>query len=98
MNGLLFRVIGASDQWPGLYVGESHRPPLFFQERKFSGSIIAGDRQMVSRRLEILSDGDDVAVDGSQIAHDFTGLVQRLTHAQDQAGLGRHSLLLGSPE
>lgn len=57
---------------------KSHGETLFFQHRKVRGIVKFGDRQMGSRRLKILTDGDDVALDCSKFTHDFTSFLKRL--------------------
>ena len=50
---------------------------------------------MVSGRLEILTNREDIAVDRSEIPHNLARFVECLPHPYDQAGLCLHSMLLG---
>lgn len=94
-NNLLLGMVGTAHEWSRLDVSKSHRQPLLFQSRKFGRIVIPGNGQMVSRRLEVLADGDDVAADCSQVAHDVAGLIHCLPHTQDQTRLSRHAMLFG---
>jgi hypothetical protein len=94
LRDLLFSMIGASHQRAGLDMGEAKGHPLLFEEGKVSWIVEARNRQMLFGGLEILADGHDVAVNGAEIAHDFAGLVHRLSHPKDQSGFGAHAQLL----
>ena len=50
---------------------------------------------MLSGRLQVLADGQDVAVDRSEIAHHFSDFVLRLPHSYDQPGLLRDNYYPG---
>src|SRR5262249_11568057 len=53
---------------------------------------------MMSRRLEVLTDGHNVTLRGPQIVQDAADLVERFTHAHDQARLRRHAPFFRTPE
>ena len=59
-------------------MAESHGKSFSLQQCKFRGIVKPGDGQMVFRRLEILADGNDVAMDCSKIAHDLPRFVECL--------------------
>ena len=61
-------------------MAESHGKSFSLQQCKFRGIVKPGDGQMVSRRLEILADGNYVAMDCSKIAHDLPRFVDILSY------------------
>ena len=65
---LLLRVIGTSHQRTRFHMAEPHGKPFFLQQCKFGGIVKPGDGQMVSRRLKILANRDDVTIDGPKVA------------------------------
>ena len=75
-------------------MGKAEGHPLLFQERKVAGVVETSNGQVLSRRLKVLTDGHDIAADGSEVAHDVAGLVQGFSHPEDQPGLGAHAQLL----
>lgn len=79
-------------------MSEAHGQAFCFERDEVGGIVVTGDGQMLSGRLEILSDRHNVAIDGPQVAHDVAGFIEALSHSQDQAGFGRHSLPLGLAE
>ena len=62
-------------------MSKTHRKPFFLQQRKFGRIIESGDGQMLSGRLEILTNGDDVALDCSEVPHDRSRFVKCLPHS-----------------
>ena len=53
---------------------------------------------MISGRLKVLADRDDIAIDRSQVTHDLPYFVDRFPHSKNQPGLGRHTPLFGSAQ
>jgi len=55
-----------------------------FEHGKFVGVIEPSDGKMFLGGLEVLTDGHDPASDGAEILHDFSDLIERLPHADDE--------------
>ena len=75
-------------------MGEAEGDPLLFQDHEVAGIVVTSHGQMLSRRLKVLTDRHDIAADGSEIAHNFAGLVHGFSHPKDQPGLGTHAQML----
>src|SRR3989338_751650 len=78
-------VIGAPHQRAGLHVAEAELFRLRFERVKFLRGDVAIHRKLVQRRLEILPDGDDIAVVAAQIAERGHHLVKSLPYAEHQS-------------
>src|SRR5881628_509681 len=57
---LLPRVVARPHQWAGLDVPVPHRAPQPSQLGELVRRVVAGDREVLARRPEILPDGQDV--------------------------------------
>src|SRR5262249_21475596 len=64
-----------------------------FKALELVGRHEAFDFMMFARRLEILSDGEEVDLRGAKIVHDLQDLVPLFTQTDHDAGLSEHHRL-----
>src|SRR5262245_15633382 len=95
---LLFCVVGTAHEWAGFDMGKSHRESFCLELGEFGWIIEAGNRQMISRGLQVLTDGHDVTLHSPQIVQDAADLAERFAHAHDEARLRRHASFFRAPE
>lgn len=70
-------------------MGEPHGQAFHLECGEVGGIVAAGDWQMLSVWLQILSDPQNVAIHCPQVVHDVAGFAERLPHFQSQVGLRR---------
>ena len=78
-------MVGATDEWAGFDMDKTHCKAFLFQQGKLVWTIESGYGQMLSRRLEVLANGDDVTIGRPKISQYFACLIERLPHAENQA-------------
>src|SRR3972149_2746535 len=78
-------VVGAPHQRAGFHVAEAELVGLGLKLKEFLGGDIAIHGKLVQRRLEILPDGDDIALVAAQVAERSHNLVKSLPYAKHQA-------------
>src|ERR687892_168380 len=89
--GLPLGVIRAPHQRPGLDVGEAEGPAHLGQLGELVGVIVAGDRQVLRRRPQVLAQREDRHADLDEIAQRRHQLVALLAQAQDDSRLERQA-------
>ena len=72
-------------------MGDSQRFTDLFPPNEFIGMDPPRNRQVVIRRSQVLTDGDDVHADSRKIGQTSVDLFDCLSHAEHQAGLGAQS-------
>src|SRR6185436_9975632 len=91
-------VIAGADHGAGFHMGKSQRQGLGLERRKFIRCDITLDRQVLARGSQVLPQGEDVDADLAGLAQHRADLVQLLTQAQHQPGLGDGTAPLGVRE
>src|ERR1700737_3620828 len=81
-------VVRAAPQRARLDVTEAQLERLDLERREFLRGHVARDRQVVGGRPQVLADGQDLDVMGPQVAEDLDDLIELLTEAEHDAGLG----------
>ncbi len=71
-SGLFVRVIAGANQGAGFDVAEAHLKGFGLQLGELAWRVEPGHGQVVARRAQILADGQDVAMDGGQVAEDLS--------------------------
>lgn len=72
-------------------MSDSQRFTDLFPPSEFVGMDPPRNRQMVSRRPQVLTDRDDVHADSREIGQTSVDFFDCLSHAEHQAGLGAQS-------
>ena len=67
---------------------EAHRHAALVELAELGGRDIAVERDVIVRRAEVLTEGEDVDVDRPQFAHGLQHFLVRLAHAEDHSRLG----------
>ena len=67
-------VVAGADQGSRFDVAEAHFEGFCFQFGKFPRRVETGHGQVVARGAQVLSDGENVAVNGGEIAEDLEQL------------------------
>src|SRR5580698_5875933 len=83
-------MVARPNERPGLHVAESHLQCFVFQFSKLTRRIKTRHGQMVARWAQILADGEDVALDGSQVAENVEQFGSFFANANHYAGF-RHA-------
>ncbi len=83
-------VIGASDQGPGLHMPEAHGQTPLFQHPELVRMHVPVHGQMRAGRLQVLPEGQDVAIDRPEITHCLEDFVGGLPQSQHHAAFGDH--------
>ena len=91
---LFFRVITGADHRSGFDVAESEGFSADFPLLEFVGVDPAFDRKMLRGRLQVLSEGEDVAGDGNQVIQHGFDLVSFFTEPEHHSGFCDKRLLL----
>jgi hypothetical protein len=91
-------VIARSGEWRCLDVSQTETLADPAQTIKLFGSPIAGYREMVSARTEILADSDDRHAYALQVGHGSHDLLLSLAKANHKAGLRDKTGLPGTSE
>src|SRR5712691_6558489 len=84
---LAFGVVGGADERAGLDVGEAEGAAGLAKLREFLRRIVAGHRQVLGGRPQVLPERQDVDVDGAKVAHRLHQLWVLFSEPQDDARL-----------
>src|SRR2546428_3230220 len=84
-------VVGAADQGPGLDVAEAEREGLGAERGELLRGHVALHGQVLARRSQVLTEGQDVTADAAQIFENTGQFLLRLAEAEHQAGFGEES-------
>jgi len=79
---------------------EAHSLSAFLELIEFPRGDISLNRKMTVRRLEILTDGEEIAVHGSEVLHSVLDFIRSLPQASHNPGLCSEVpvQLLGAPQ
>src|SRR5436309_9261420 len=77
---------------------ESHLDSDISQHLEFIGMDEPIDRQMIFRRLEVLTEGENIALNLPETLHHFDNLLVRLTDAEHHARLSHKTPALRATE
>src|SRR5207249_3976288 len=81
-----FCMIRASDQRPGLDVPETHSQADRFQPRKLIRMYEPIDGQMLFRRLKVLTEREDVAMNCTEVLHHANYFLGSFADAEHESG------------
>src|SRR5262245_24778691 len=83
-------MIARANEWSGFDVLEPHRHTDLTHPTELVRRDVTIDRDVRVGRTEVLAQRENVDVDGAKIAHHQLHFLERLAHAENDAGFGRN--------
>src|SRR6185503_11056706 len=85
IGDLIASVVAGADQWPRFNVLKAQPQGLFLHLRELRWVVVTLEWQMLLRRTQVLANGQDVAIDGTEVHERLAELRPRLPQADHQA-------------